>query len=141
MTRLRHILLFIALLASFVAAFWVFSTLTAGILTDGPRPFGEAFSFSQATFESYNPDSLLINVKWLRSFGNNSETIVITEAIVKDSNGTVVALVSLPQIELPPQTEKTLTFSTQRNLPQGNYTVALVTARGGVYVSPTFTKP
>ena len=62
----------------------------------------------------------------------------ITQAIFKDTNNTTLETENLSIPVLMGQSE---TFRINCTLASGNYTIALITAAGGCFVSPMFTIP
>jgi hypothetical protein len=62
----------------------------------------------------------------------------ITQAIFKDANNTAVETENL---SIPVLEGQSATLRFNCSLASGNYTITLITAAGGCFVSPTFTIP
>ncbi len=90
------------------------------------------------SFDGTNPATLLINVFYLAEL---DDSVVLTNAVVKDNSGTVVAEVDPVPNVAQAQKYVTLTLSLSSNLSSGNYTVTLLTSKVGSFVSPSFTVP
>ncbi len=103
---------------------------------DIDHDFPEKLAVREVSINDGNPISLVVSVKSV-----DSQSIILTRAVVKDENGTNVAIVILDNIELPANTEETLTVTPENSLNSGICTLTLLTQRGGSFASTPFTKP
>jgi hypothetical protein len=137
MRKLYWILIFAAVSAIFLLGYMYSSSYN--FFLDGHPASWEKIAVGQVSFDSANPKNFQINVKWIGT-GPADSVIVFTDAIFKNSKGEIVATGFLDE-RMEPGTEMTLNFSTDIDLPSGEYIITLVTERGGSFVSPSFTKP
>ena len=100
----------------------------------------EKVTIGQVTFDSANPNTLLVNVTKTSEW---NESITFSTALIKNGSGDIVANVDLDSfiIQGPVLTERTLAINVNTHLTSGKYTVTLATTRGSAFVSPSFTVP
>jgi hypothetical protein len=100
----------------------------------------EKVTIGQVTFDSANPNTLLVNVTKTSEW---NESITFSTALIKNGSGDIVANVDLDSfiIQGPVLTERTLAINVNTHLTSGKYSVTLATTRGSAFVSPSFTVP